>query len=174
MVILITKGERQDRIEASRADGSSVRTTFAKKGPIPHDAVHFFVEQQLGVARGFWGLVAAGHHPEEISDLAKAAGHASAKRAGPPQPHIVPILQAERIVECFEADLWGGNGDNDSLRAMAKAGCEQSLVPVPVLDDAAIDRIRAAIFHLLNRWAELPVGGSISLHWQGEQEPARA
>src|SRR5437016_10106782 len=115
MEIRITKGTTSDRVEVRRSDGSRADTNFPKKGPIPHDVVHFFVESELGVVEGFWGMVASGRHPEEIQDVAKAAGHASASRASAPDPSIVPIVQAERIVECFEADLWGGGGDSQTF-----------------------------------------------------------
>ena len=70
MRIIITRGERSDRIDAHRRDGSNVSASFPHKGPIPHDAVHFFVESELGIADGFWGLVASGRHPEEIAVIA--------------------------------------------------------------------------------------------------------
>ena len=170
MRITITKGERGDRIDLRRPNGSEVSTTFPHKGPIPHDAVHYFVESELGIGDGFWGLVAAGRHPEEIAELAKAAGHASAKRASLPDASIVGIVQAERAVECFEADLWSGSqGDADTLRGVAAAGCAQSLVPPIAISDAAIARIRAQLVDLRSRWAATPRGGNIVLEWVGAQ-----
>jgi hypothetical protein len=170
MRIIITRGERSDRIDAQRPDGSNVSTSFPHKGPIPHDAVHFFVESELGIADGFWGLVASGRHPEEIAAIAKAAGHASAKRASAPDDSIVGIVQAERAVECFEADLWsGGEGDCDTLRDMVAAGCAQSLVPAIGLEDAAISRIRDGLADLRSRWAEIGGGESIVLEWVAAQ-----
>jgi hypothetical protein len=166
MQITITKGANEDTIEAFRGDGASVRTHFPKKGPLPHDAVHYVVESELGIAEGFWGLVASGRHPEEIAGLAKAAGHASASRARRPDPAIIPMVQAERAVECFEADLWDGGGtDADTLREALRAGCEQSLVPMLPLENEAIRRIRARIAALRQHWATLPIGGSCSFEW---------
>lgn len=166
MRIAITKGEGTDRIEARRADGSTVGFELPKKGPlIPHDLVHLVVEQELGIADGFWGLVAAGWPPEAIGQRSKDGGHASAARASAPAPEIVPILQAERAVEAFEADLWSGGGDNETLRAMIRAGCEQSFVPAPAVDDAHIERIRARLIGFRDEWAQLDPGGSLSLSW---------
>jgi hypothetical protein len=168
MRITITKGERSDRIDVLRKDLSEVGTTFPHKGPVPHDAVHFFVESGLGIADGFWGMVSAGRHPEEIAGIAKAAGHASAKRAGAPDPSIVPILQAERTVECFEADLWGGSrGDIETLRQVIAAGCAQSNVPAPDVADSAIAEIRTRLIGLREQWSSIPDGGSITLEWTG-------
>ena len=166
MRITITKGEKDDRIEARRPDGSEVATTFPHKGSIPHDATHFIVESELAIADGFWGLVASGRHPEEIAGLAKAAGHASAKRAATPDESMVPIIQAERVVECFEADLWsGGNGDPELLLGMIAAGCEQSLVPTIPISGDAIGMIRIGLAQLRERWTALPQGDSLTFDW---------
>jgi hypothetical protein len=170
--ISITKGASADRIEARRPDGSVVSTSFPHKGPIPHDAVHFFVESGLGIDSAFWGLVEAGKHPEEVQELAKAAGHASAGRPSIPDAYFVPVIQAERIVECFEADLWGGTGDPESFRDMVRAGCEQSLVPNFPITDAAIRSVRDRIAEFRRQWEALSVGGSCELDWGGRRTAA--
>ena len=166
MRITITKGERDDRIEVRRRDGSTVSTRFPRKGPVPHDATHYVVESRLGITEGFWGLVAGGRHPDEIAEIARAAGHASAKRASVPEPSIVAILQAERAVECFEADLWsGGEGDGETLREVFAAGCAQSFVPAIPISDQAIGEIRASLAELRGRWAAIPPGDNLTFEW---------
>ncbi len=57
MEITITKGQGEDRIAIVHADGRRMDTTFPKKGFIPHDAVHLFVERELGLRQAFWGMV---------------------------------------------------------------------------------------------------------------------
>ena len=169
MRISITKGDKQDRLEMERADGSRAATLFPHKGPIPHDFVHYAVESELGIERGFWGLVDCGHHPEEVQDIAKAAGHASAKRAQAPAADFVPAIQAERVVEAFEADHWSGAiGDPAGVISMAEAGCDQSLVPPPAMDASAVARIRARIADFSTRWAALAPGESIALQWPAQ------
>ena len=165
MLIEIAKGTRDDALRVVRSDGSRAESRFPKKGPVPHDAVHLFVERGLGMDRGFWGIVAAGRHPEDLQDIAKAAGHASASRAGPPEPHIVELLQAERLVECFEAGLWGGSVDPADLIAVAETACAASRVPCPALDAADVGAIAADIAGFARDWAALPVGATVSLLW---------
>ena len=168
MQITITKGEQSDRIDIVRSTTDRVSTTFPHKGPVPHDAVHFYVEKGLGICEAFWGMVADGRHPEEIAGIAKSAGHASAKRARVPDPSIVPILQAERIVECFEADLWSrAQTDLPTLRATIDAGCASSYVPTPAITDDAIARIRCELRTLAERWPAAPVGEQLILEWKG-------
>ena len=170
MRISITKGDSEDRLDMERADGSRASTSFPHKGPIPHDFVHYAVESELGFDRGFWGLVEAGHAPEDIQEMAKAAGHASAKRAEVPAAEFVSAIQAERVVEAFEADHWsGGSGDPSGVTYMAEAGCVQSLVPPPAMDDALVERVRRRIADFSARWASLAPGERIELAWPGGQ-----
>ncbi|MGB7656630.1 MAG: hypothetical protein WBL74_14245 [Novosphingobium sp.] len=165
MRIEITKGERDDRIVATRSDGSLAATTFPKKGPVPHDAVHWFVEHELGLSGAFWGLVAAGRNPEDIAAFATAAGHASASRAEVPEPQIVELLQAERLVECFEADLWGGGGAAADLIAVAATACDYSHVPLPELSEPDVERIREQLGKFARSWIAAPVGHLAILEW---------
>lgn len=166
MRITITKGEKEDRLDMHRADGSHLSTRFPHKGPIPHDFVHYAVESELGLDRGFWGLVHAGHDPAEIQEMAKSAGHASSKRADVPSPEFVAAIQAERVVEAFEADLWSGAvGDPSGVAYMAEAGCAQSFVPPPALDPSCVARIRGRIAEFGEHWAALPPGEAIVLEW---------
>ncbi|HOB14641.1 MAG TPA: hypothetical protein PKN09_10380 [Novosphingobium sp.] len=152
MRIEIVKGRDHDRIGVTRDDGSRAETTFPHKGPVPHDAVHWFVERELGLASAFWGTVAGGLHPEAIQEIAKAAGHPSAKRAGLPEAGIIELLKAERIVECFEADLWGGGGAAADLIAIADTACTASHVARPAaLDEVAVERIRQGAGRLCER-----------------------
>ena len=61
--------------------------------------------------------------------------------------------------------MWGGGGDNDSLRSMAKAGWEQSLVPPLAISDGAIESIRRTIGEFAERWSAMPVGERVELAW---------
>ncbi|RJT25036.1 hypothetical protein D5I55_06165 [Chakrabartia godavariana] len=162
MRVTIFKGAVEDRIVIRRADGSVAETRFPKKGPVPHDAVHWIVEETLGLRDGFWGMIAGGRHPEEVQDLAKAAGHASAGRAGVPDASIVQLLQAERLVECFEAALWSGGSDAAAIRHMGEAGCATSHVAFPDVTDAQLEDAMLQVLALHEDWAPAPVGHAIS------------
>jgi hypothetical protein len=163
--VAITKGASADAVEIGRPAGGPARFTFPKKGPIPHDSVHLIVEQALGFKRGFWGMVADGVDPGQIQEIAKAAGHASAKRAQIPDPSIVELIQAERIVECFEADLWGAPTDCDTFRSVADAACSESFVPTPALSDDSILAIRDQIAEFAKQWIAAPVGTRFDLRY---------
>lgn len=161
MHVTIVRGKGQDYITAERRDGSRVVSTFPHKGPFPHDAVHYVVEQAMGLRQAFWGMVASGIEPAAIAELAKAAGHASASRARQPDPEIVELLQAERLVECFEAEIWQGQGDTATLRQIFRVACESSLVPCLNLADAQIAAIRDQLAALQIEW----LGGRLAFDW---------
>jgi len=170
MEIDIVKGERADIIRIRRRDGSTAETTFPKKGPIPHDAVHVIVEEELGLDGAFWGLIEGGRHPEDIQAMAKAAGHPSAKRPEEPDASIVELIQAERLVECFEAEAWSEPANAETLRSVAAAACGQSLVPPPEMSDAAIAAIRARLDALKREWTPAPAGAVIHFIWKPREK----
>jgi hypothetical protein len=165
LTITITKGPRDDQIAIARADGTAAETRFPHKGPVPHDAVHYFVERGLDLPHAFWGLVAQGRHPEEIAELAKAQGHASASRAEVPGAGIVQLLQAERLVECFEAQLWSQAAPNTAFMDVARVACESSHVPLPPVTLDQCGTVMDEIFAFAGTWMAAPVGHAATLEW---------
>lgn len=165
MRVTIFKGEADDRIEIRRADGSVAETRFPKKGPVPHDAVHWIVEETLGLPNGFWGMIASGRHQGDVQEIAKAAGHASAGRADVPDASIVQLLQAERLVECFEAALWSGGADAAAIRHMGEAGCATSHVTFPDVTDAQLEDVMLKVLALHEAWMPAPIGQAMTFDW---------
>lgn len=166
MIIKITKGNDRDFLNIVRDDGSTEAATFPKKGVTSHDAIHYFVETKLNLRRAFWGLVADGHSPSAIQDIAKRAGHASASRAQMPEEHVVQLLQAERLVECFESDAWGTPADAETFIAIASAACEASFVPMPALTPQSVQALRARIADFQSDWSVATVGHVAEFHWE--------
>ncbi len=166
MKIVVTKDSDGYELLALRADQAEESSTFPNKGWFPHDLVHFVVEQEFGFRSAFWGRVGAGTTILDVASLAKAGGHASAVRADEPDDDIVELVQAERIVECFEAELWADSADNEAFRAILDAACRQSKVATPDLGDESIDVVRRRLYELGDVWRELNVGESLTLVWE--------
>lgn len=166
MHIRITKGRRDDLVAITREDGSTAETRVPHKGPLAHDSVHFWVERAFGLDRGFWGLLAEGRHPEELLEMAKAGGHASASRAGQPDASIVQLLQAERLVESYEALFWGGGGTFEQVREMAETGCATSLVPCPDFTADMHALLWADLSAFASDWIARSPGETVHLEWQ--------
>ena len=155
MIIKITKGRTVDYLEISRNDGSTANESFPKKGFTSHDAIHYFVEATLQLREGFWGTVARGNSPTDI-----------ASRSHVPEPHIVQLLQAERLVECFEADAWGGTADAETFIEIAAAACEASHVPMPELTPSYVESLRAQIAAFQEIWVAAPIGHVAEFNWE--------
>jgi hypothetical protein len=67
------------------------------------------------------------------------------------------LEQAERLVECLEADAWsGGVGDLATFGEVYAAACTQSGVAPLLLDEQHLARLRAGMQELARQWA----GGS--------------
>lgn len=157
ITVAITREAREDCVVIHRADGKVGKFRFPAKGPLPHDGVHHVAESLLGLQAGFWGRVAAGQSPAEIQQFAHAGGHASAKRAIRPAPEIVEMIQAERLVECLEADAWsGGDGDLATFNEVYGAACSQSCVDPLPLDERSLAALRAGMKEMARQWT----GGS--------------
>lgn len=167
MHIEITKGKADDEIRILRKDGSAAATRFPKKGPFPHDLVHVVVEEALGLRHAFWGMISDGRHPEEIGALASALGHSSAAKAHEPDPSIIELIQAERLVECFEAEIWGGPASLEDLQSVADAAFSASLVPRIALSPESVAAIRMRLSALRSEWDALPASGTLSCGWTG-------
>ena len=170
MRIEITKAGVELHVAIARDDGIHARFRVPRKGPAPHDAVHWCVESVLGLQAGFWGMIAAGADPEAIGRGAREGGHPSAARASVPAPAIIELLQAERLVECFEAESWSGSADDSGLRHMAEAGWNASLVSPLALSGGGIAAVRSELDRCSRIWAAAPEGGSLVLEWHSPAE----
>jgi hypothetical protein len=64
------RGQR-DHVYVTRSDGSSAGWDFPSYGnDLPHDLCHLIVEDALGIAHGFWGLVDLGTEVELVNNQA--------------------------------------------------------------------------------------------------------
>ena len=100
-----------------------------------------------------------------MAALAIAGGHRSSSRAEIPSEEIVELIQAERIVECFEADMWSEPSDLATFLEVLDAACSQSKVKSPNLSEQNIRNIREELSGLFTRWRALPIGQTLELSW---------
>ncbi|MEM9387952.1 MAG: hypothetical protein AAGA68_23055 [Pseudomonadota bacterium] len=155
------KGKTCDLIKVVRDNGAVDISEFPKKGVVPHDAVHWIVERHMGMVAGFWGTVFSGVGLDAVADRTRAGGHASSTRAVAPDATIVELVQAERLVECFEADMWSVPSAPEVFRDVLRAACLQSQVAAPAITDADILKIRKALKALHESWGAIPLGTSL-------------
>lgn len=147
MRMTFTKGRgKYDDLRVEREGRAVEIIQCPKQGIIPHDMVHYAVESTLG-HRGFLGMVADG------------AAAAFTTQGGAVEAAI------ERLVETFQAEMWGGRVPVADLMATYEHACAASghaVAPVSVGD---IDAVRARIEALSADWARVPVGGSLTVRF---------
>jgi hypothetical protein len=137
------------RAVVSRPGTEAVQFAVYDYGPVlPHDLVHYVVEDELGLEFGFWGLLAAGAKLQSV----QAYGARDPRRIPPPNDpfvgtHIDELLAAEGLVAAFSA--FPGTGTE------------------PELDADQIERIRARIAELNEQWQARRPGEMLRLHWPG-------
>jgi hypothetical protein len=147
-------------LRATRRDGSV--TWQRQDGPramfFPfHDLTHFAVETTLGIAQGFYGLLAAGW---DISDTEGKGAQ------GPLPPETI---FAEHMVGLFDRERVGGappltaaefNDLVDQLLASKRIQRARSFT------DAELVAVRRRIDDLHRQWAELAPGGVLDLPFE--------
>lgn len=146
MELTFTKGSgKSDRLLIRRPGHADASLECPKQRIIPHDMVHFAVEDVLGT-RGFLGRVAAG----EAADFTMAGEGESDG--------------IERLVEVFQGDGWsGGTTPASEMIDLYRVTCAARACPMLAIDEDTILTIKRRIAALEQQWAAVPVGGSMAL-----------
>lgn len=146
MRLVFTKGAgKHDDLLIEREDLPPRSIACPKQGIIPHDMVHHAVESVIA-HRGFWTMVADG---QEAGFAMDGAGDSEES--------------VERLVETFQAEMWGGRVPVADFLATYAHACDargHAAMPVSPDDVAAI---RERLDMLTVEWAGVPVGGALTL-----------
>lgn len=150
MLVRFIKGPiaaKFDSLQCVRSDGTETRGEMPRQGILPHDAFHFVVETTLGWRDAFFGQIAAG----------ASLDHLAVKLQGPKidWSKNVQALQSESLVECLQAEAWGGAADVETFSATLATTCRQRRVPPPVLNAAELTRVRQALREFGAAWRPL-------------------
>lgn len=134
-----------DALDVIQPGREPQRIACPKQGIIPHDMVHFAVESVL-TPRGFLSLLGEG------------------QEAGFSMQSSAPHEAIERLVEIFQAELWGERlTDVEFTRTYNHACAARNHASFPI-SNAEIALIRNRLEDLGQRWNELPLNGSMVLH----------
>lgn len=173
-VSFVRHRERRDRVYVTRHDGSSTAWDFPSYGEgLPHDLCHLVVEEELGIAVGFWGLVDRGVDVELIGNQATLV------RDGKPlvqEPGVdfTGLMAAEEAVAVLSptamrtrqvgaltvAHLDASSSDGPDIAAL---GSELGFALPPGTSDEAIASVRRRLTDLAERWRGLGDGEAITL-----------
>jgi hypothetical protein len=135
---------KYDDLSIERDSGPGETLACPKQGIIPHDMVHYAVESTLSQG-GFLRLVEDGR-PAAFTTSGGDAEEAT-----------------ERLVEVFQAELWGGRVPVVELLATYRHACAAHEHPAAPVSEADIQAIRDRLDELLAQWSALPVNSSLTL-----------
>ncbi len=156
MRVRFTKGPvvaKADSLICVRDDGTETSTTMPRQGILPHDVFHFVVESTLGWRDAFFAQVARGVELDQLA--AKRAGRKVDWSKWP------QALQAESLVECLQAEQWGGAADPKTFQETLVITCRQRHVPAPRVTAEDLARVRHALREFGALWRPLPPGGTL-------------
>jgi hypothetical protein len=142
------KTGKYDRLSVIR-DGNAEDVLCPKIGGIPHDMIHFAVENVMG-RNGYLRRVAAG---ETLTF--RMAGD-------------IESDQMERLVEVLQADRLSGYPPAHDLIAMYSVTCDARGVQPYAVTEGDIAALRAEIARLEGLWMKTEPGGKLTLRFDSE------
>jgi hypothetical protein len=175
-VSFVRHRERRDRVYVTRHDGSETAWDFPSYGEgLPHDLCHLVVEEELGMADGFWGFVDRGVDVELIDNQATLV------RDGTPlvqEPGVdfTGLMAAEEAVAMLSptglrARQVGAlavmhlDASSSDVPDIATLGSELGFALPPGTSDEAIASVRRRLVDLAEQWRGLGDGEAITLTW---------
>jgi hypothetical protein len=138
------RGGKYDDLVIDRDGRAPEKISCPKQGIIPHDMVHYAVESALA-HRGFLGLVADG------------AAAAFETTGGDSEEAI------ERLVEVFQAEMWGGRVPSAEFIATYEHACDAREHPAAPISPEDVGAIRATLDALTEQWSKVAVNESLIL-----------
>lgn len=131
---------------------------------IPHDLVHFTVEDALRISDGIWGSIAAGVVFRSMTHVSgRRPPHAAERSAELIRANRDRLQRAELIGGFVEAAAHAGDADLGTLhRQWLTTRAEALDLPAAELAVTALRRAEA-------RWREVPVGGELTVHWPADR-----
>jgi hypothetical protein len=142
-----------DMLTCVRPDGSTTSLDMPRQGILPHEAFHFVVEGRLAWRDAFFGRIAQGRSAEDVRSLLHGEGVQWNK--------IAQGLQAESLIECLQAEQWGGATNPAEFAQKLVASCHRRGVPPPDLTADELDVVRVALREFGAAWRPLAAGASL-------------
>ena len=156
MLVRFTKNApaaKADSLTCERPDGSTTKGEMPRQGILPHDAVHFVVETTLGWRDAFFGEIARGATLDKLATKLHGPKIDWAKNSRVPQ--------SESLVECLQAEMWGGAADPAMFVETLAVTCRRRHVAPPKLPAAELAGVRLALREFGAAWRPLAPGESL-------------
>lgn len=142
-----------DTLTCVRPDGSTTWSEMPRQGILPHEAFHFVVESTLDWHDAFFGRIARG---ENISDVTARLHNPKIESSKNAQ-----AVQCEALIECLQADQWGGASDPVTFAEKLITTCRRRHVPPPDINAEELTLVRTALREFGATWRPLPPGQSL-------------
>ncbi|MEY2878143.1 MAG: hypothetical protein RLZZ15_523 [Verrucomicrobiota bacterium] len=156
MLVRFTKNSaaaEADTLACVRPDGSTTKGELPRQGILPHDAFHFVVEKTLGWRDALFGQVAAGAALEHVAT--KLHGEEIAWSTN------TQALHSESLVECLQAEQWGGAADPATFAETLVITCRRRGVPPPEITADELAAVRVALRAFGAAWRPLAPGQAL-------------
>ncbi len=153
MRIQCTKTKQAAHLDITRSDGSSDRWETSMASGVPHDLVHWVVEEHFDLRSSFYGHIASGLDQYLVNELARPD---------------TELAQTEKLVLLLQTEL-----DVRSGRLHASPTHLRGLYGLrypSYCDDEDIDRICDKIGTYASRWEEMAVGDGLTFEYR-ESDP---
>ena len=162
-ILFVHSRDRHDQTLVTRRDGVRLMVpVFGPLAPMPHDLLHYLVESELELPRGFWGTIAAGAIFEGMRVVGgRQPPHAREHSRDVMKAHHWEILFAEVVVGDLHEALRG------QLAPVVPLPIESPHVPSRTTSDrrALIARLLPAAEELRFRWERIPLGETLLVQW---------
>lgn len=156
MLVRFTKNSpaaEADALTCVRPDGSATTASLRRQGILPREAFHFVIEDLLGWHDALFGHIARGESLEQVTARLQGRSATWAK--------ITQAQQSAALVECLEAEQWGGAGDPAAFAEKLVAGCRRRGVTPPDITAEELERVRVALRKFGAAWRPLAPGASL-------------
>jgi hypothetical protein len=149
---------------------------------VPHDLLHFVVEEQLGLTDGIFGRIAAGGTARTFHPIGTDGDKRERRRAARNLARRDDRLASQRVndfgqsehatIVCFHD--WLAHSGNPLRRARAATIRDQAIASLDrmtaaeraALDDNTLTRVRSRLDEVSASWSALARGESFSVHWR--------
>jgi hypothetical protein len=149
---------KHDWMKCIRPDGTTTSCPMPKQGILPHDFVHYVVEDTLDLRQGFWGILAIGVGFPNSAPPWDAADFNL--------PDLTQALQGESLVECFQAEMWNGFQVSENFAEILQVTCDARTVPVPeTISLNQLQQVRSRLQDVSQQWQSLAIGETLEVEF---------
>jgi hypothetical protein len=149
--------DKYDHLKFVREDGSTTQCQLPRQGTLPHDLIHYIVEDSLPLNNGFLGLIASGSDADFVLKIVHDKLN----------PRVeTEAVQVESIVEALQTQLWAGAFDVNSFLEGAELAASSRGKSAFSFRDLDPRMLYEHAMKLLNSWNSTPFYGKMELYFK--------